>query len=54
MNWNFLISFAVGLGVYLFVLFVVAMIKRHRNKNKFLKEIEHKEEFEDKNDEQKM
>lgn len=44
MNWNFLITFAVGVGVYLVVLGIFTLIKRHRNKKKFEKEQEEHEE----------
>lgn len=32
MNWNFLISFGIGLGVYFIILGVITFIKRHKNK----------------------
>lgn len=32
MNWNFLISFGIGLAVYMAFLGVFALIKRHHNK----------------------
>ena len=32
MSWNFLISFAVGFGVYLVVLLIWTLIKRHHIK----------------------
>ena len=34
MSWNFLISFAVAVGLYLLVILIVGFIKRHKNKNK--------------------
>ena len=48
MSWNFLISFAVGFGVYMLFLGVFALIKRHRIK----KQVEHEDEAID-NEEQK-
>lgn len=39
MNWNFIITFFVCLGVYLLGLFIFVMIKRARNKKRFNKEI---------------
>lgn len=48
MNWNFLLSFAIGLAVYLCVLGIVALIKRYRNKKKFNKETEVRENEEHK------
>lgn len=44
MNWNFLITFGIGVGVYLLVLFGWAFIKRTRNKKKFQDEMKKDEE----------
>ena len=44
MNWNFLITFGIGVGVYLLGLFVWATIKRSRNKKKFQEELKKDEE----------
>lgn len=49
MNWSFLISFGIGLAVYLVGLFVFAFIKRYRNKKSFDKEVsEHKDSLDHK------
>ncbi|MBO4667842.1 MAG: hypothetical protein J5666_06960 [Bacilli bacterium] len=50
MNWNFLVTFAIGVGVYLLGLFVWAMFKRHRNKKKFQKELKQDEESKEQQD----
>ena len=39
MNFNFLISFFIGLGVYLLVLGIITIVKHIRNKKKVDKEI---------------
>lgn len=39
MNFNFLISFFIGLGVYLLVLVIISFVKHIRNKKKVDKEI---------------
>lgn len=38
MNWNVVISFAIGIGVYIVGVLVFGLIKRHRNKKRFEKE----------------
>lgn len=43
MNWSFLITFGVGLGVYFIGLGVFILIKRYRNKKAFDKEQEENE-----------
>lgn len=43
MNWNFLITFGIGVGVYLLGLFIWALIKRTRNKKKFQAELKNEE-----------
>ena len=49
MNWNYLITFGIGIGVYLVGLLVWGAIKRHRNKKKF----EQEQQEHDENDESK-
>ena len=39
MNWTFLISFGIGLGVYLSALLIFGLIKRHKNKKMFDKDV---------------
>lgn len=50
MSWNFLISFAVGFGVYLVSLLIWSLIKRHRIKKEIKKddEVNNSENKEDK------
>lgn len=51
MNWNFLITFGIGVGVYLLGLLVWATIKRSRNKKKFQEEMKkHDEESKEQQD----
>lgn len=50
MNWNFLITFGIGVGVYLLGLFVWATIKRSRNKKKFQEELKKDEESKEQQD----
>lgn len=50
MNWNFLITFGIGVGVYLLGLFVWAFIKRSRNKKKFQEELKKDEESKEQQD----
>lgn len=38
MNWQFLATFGIGLGIYFVGLAIVVLIKRHRNKKAFDKE----------------
>lgn len=52
MNWNFLISFGVGLGIYLVAMLIWFGIKKYRNKKNFDKEKQDKES-EGVNDEEK-
>ena len=40
MNWSFLVTFGVGIAVYLFVIGVIALFKFLRNKKKLKKEKE--------------
>lgn len=40
MNWNFLITFGIGLGVYFVGLGIFTLIKYLRNKKRLEKEIE--------------
>lgn len=40
MNWSFLITFGVGVGVYLFVIGIIALLKFFRNKKKLKKDEE--------------
>lgn len=47
MNWNFLITFGIGLGVYFIGLIGWVLIKRHRNKKSFEKEQEENERKDD-------
>lgn len=38
MNWNFLITFAVGVGLYVLCVLVYGFFKKRRNKNKIKKD----------------
>ena len=40
MSWNFLISFGVGFGVYLVVLLIWSLIKKHKIKKEIRKDDE--------------
>lgn len=44
MNWSYLITFGIGIGVYLLGLLVWGAIKRHRNKKHFDKEVKEHDE----------
>lgn len=44
MNWTYLITFGIGIGLYLIGLGVWTLIKRHNNKKKFEKECKEKDE----------
>lgn len=48
MNWNFLITFGIGIAVYLLGLLIFTLIKRHKNKKKFNKEVEEHDDKETK------
>lgn len=38
MSWNVLISFGIGVGIWILGILVFGLIKRHRNKKRFEKE----------------
>lgn len=44
MNWNFLITFGIGIGVYLIVLGIIALVKYQRNKKRLDKEVKEDEQ----------
>ena len=45
MSWNFIISFAVAVGLYLVVVLIIGFIKRHKkNKQKDNSEVHNEEE----------
>lgn len=50
MNWNFLITFGIGLCLYLVFLFIFGAIKRHKNKKHLEKEKQEHEKQEEKQD----
>lgn len=53
MNWNFLITFGIGLGVYFVGLTLWTLFKRYRNKKKFDKDVkEHIEQNQEGNDDE--
>lgn len=40
MSWNFLISFGIGFGVYMIVLVIWSLIKKHKIKKQIQKDDE--------------
>lgn len=47
MNWNFLITFGIGIGAYLIVLGIIALIKYRKNKKRLENEVKKDEQNEE-------